>query len=254
MDGSAVTANSAPARGAAPAPRRRARAGRGAAPRRSTARRRAARGRRGRRRAIVRSSSWPRDRREHHPRSAGRQVVARSSSSTFARMQVSGVRSSCEASATSWRCASREPSSAASIALNGAPGGRARRRPPTSMRRCRSPVARPLGRGGRARPTGASGGARQRRAPVRRRRRRPRDQREQDPAQPAHRAVDSVSGLAICSVEPPGPRVVSTRACTPRRSRRAGTRRARRWRPRAPRPWPAAAAPGAGRMTSPWRA
>ena len=91
---------------------------------------------------IVRSSSWPRTEREDRG-ALGRAAArgARSSSSTLARIDVSGVRSSCEASATSWRWASREASSAPSIALKAAA-----RRPGSSsaigsMRWCRSPVA-----------------------------------------------------------------------------------------------------------------
>ena len=58
---------------------------------------------------------------------SGRSVGA--STSMFVRRLVSGVRSSCDASATSWRCAARERSSASSIALNARASRPARRRP-----------------------------------------------------------------------------------------------------------------------------
>ena len=175
---------------------------------------------------IVRSSSWPRTEARTWARSPGSMPRARSSSSTLARIEVSGVRSSCEASATSWRWASREASSAPSIALNDAARRPGSSSPSGSMRWCSSPVAvtcsvvavrRPSGRAAaretatpkpEARPTPPSV------TPNRIQRRRP------------SVSSTSVSGLAICSVEPSGPRAASTRACTPRTvsSRRASGR------------------------------
>ena len=116
---------------------------------------------------------------------------ARPSTSMFVRRLVSGVRSSCDASATSWRWASRERSSAASIVLNAAP-----RRPissscrPTSMRRDevlgRGDVlglggqprasARRAARDGEAQPAGERDAAEA--------------DGQQDDAQPLERAVD----------------------------------------------------------------
>ena len=79
--------------------------------------------------SAVSSSSWPRR------RSTGRWRApppvsprARASTSMFVRMLVSGVRSSCDASATSWRWAPADRSSDASIALKSPQADRARRR------------------------------------------------------------------------------------------------------------------------------
>ena len=66
----------------------------------------------------------------------------RSMTSMLVRRLVSGVRSSWEASATSWRCSLRDTSSAPSMALKLVPS-RSNSRPPLgSTRRERSPVAR----------------------------------------------------------------------------------------------------------------
>ena len=48
----------------------------------------------------------------------GEQLALRESTSRFVRRLVSGVRSSCDASATSWRCAATDRSSASSVELN----------------------------------------------------------------------------------------------------------------------------------------
>ena len=200
----------------------------------------------------VRSSSWPRTEARTSARSAGGISRARSSSSTLARIEVSGVRSSCEASATSWRWASREASSAPSIALKAAA-----RRPGSSsatgsMRWCRSPVAvtcsavavrRPSGRvAARETPT-----PRPAATPTP-----PRVTREQDPAQPPERVVDLGQRLGDLQRRAVGPaRREHARVHAVRRSRRAATRRACRRRPRARPPSSAAAGPDAERMTSP---
>ena len=162
------------------------------------------------------------------------------------------MRSSCDASATSWRWASREASSAPSIALKAAA-----RRPGSSsalgsMRWCRSPVAVTCSAAAVRRPSGRVAA-----------RETPTPSPAATPTPPTVTASriqrsrpsvssTSVSGLAICSVEPSGPaRREHARVHAARRSRRAATRRACRRRPRAPRRSPAAPGPCAERMTSP---
>ena len=62
------------------------------------------------------------------------------STSRLVRSDVSGVRSSCDASATSWRCARWESSSASSIVLNDAASRASSSPPVASIRRERSRV------------------------------------------------------------------------------------------------------------------
>ena len=74
-------------------------------------------------------------------RSASPIAGASRSTSTFVRSEVTGVRSSCEASATSWRCWACEVCRRASIPLKRAAMRPTSSWPSASMRRPRSPVA-----------------------------------------------------------------------------------------------------------------
>ena len=74
-------------------------------------------------------------------RSASPIAGASRSTSTLVRSEVTGVRSSCEASATSWRCWACEVCRRASIALKRAAMRPTSSWPSASMRRPRSPVA-----------------------------------------------------------------------------------------------------------------
>ena len=91
-------------------------------------------------------------------RAAPRRPAAcpRGARSTFVRTAVSGVRSSCDASATRRRCAPTEPSSAASIALKRAASRPSSSLPPTATRSVRSPVAATLSAAAVRRRTGRS--------------------------------------------------------------------------------------------------
>ena len=131
------------ARAAARARPRPRRAGRAARPPPAAARaRRRGRARRGRRRARSAPPAGRRGRRAAGRGRSGSGGPPRASTSRFVRSDVSGVRSSCEASATSWRCARCERSSASSIVLNEV----ARRE--TSSSPCGVDPAREVARGG----------------------------------------------------------------------------------------------------------
>ena len=89
-------------------------------------------------------------------RSPGGSVRSLASTSMFVRRLVSGVLSSCDASATSCRCARVDFSSAPSIALKLAARRPSSSRPPESMRCERSPVSVTFSAVAVRRRTGAS--------------------------------------------------------------------------------------------------
>ncbi len=80
------------------------------------------------------------------------------STSTFVRRLVIGVRSSCDASATSWRWRHCASSSAPSIALKLTPSRPSSSRPVASTRRERSPVERTSSAASASRSTGRTAG------------------------------------------------------------------------------------------------
>ena len=201
----------------------------------------------------VRSSSWPRTEARTCGALGRRQVArARSSSSTLARIEVSGVRSSCEASATSWRWASREASSAPSIALNAAA-----RRPGSSsaigsMRWCRSPVAVTCSAVAVRRPERPRGGARDADAQPGGDADAADRHREQDPAQAPERVVDlgeRLGDLQRRTVRPARREHARVHAEDGRVAQRLAD--ACRRRPRAPPRSSGSGGPDAERMTSP---
>ena len=98
-----------------------------------------ARGRRGRRRAASAPRAG-RPRRRAAARGRRRPRPPRPSTSRLVRSEVSGVRSSCEASATSRRCARWDASSASSIVLNAPASRDSSSSPSCSIRRVRSRV------------------------------------------------------------------------------------------------------------------
>ena len=134
------------------APRRGRRAAR---PRSAACAPRRARARRGRRRAASARRARPTPRRARAaPRPSG--SFPSRSRSTFVRAAVSGVRSSCEASATRRRCAPTDFSSAASIALNRVARRPSSSSPTTSTRSVRLPVAATFSAAAVRRRTGRS--------------------------------------------------------------------------------------------------
>ena len=195
------------------APRRRARARRGRRP----ARRAPRAGRRGRG-AGARGRPAGSSRREP-------------STSRLVRSEVSGVRSSCDASATSWRCARWESSSASSIVLNDAASRASSSSPVASIRRERSRVRATCSAVSVRSVTGRTAW---------RVAKRPRNAASAMPASATRpspsRSLDSAlstsaSGRATCSAVPSAAALVKTRTCAPstfvvgEERRRAGRRR-----------------------------
>ena len=176
------------------------------------------------------SSCATRSRRRRSRSAAGRSRRV-PSTSRLVRSEVSGVRSSCDASATSWRCARWESSSASSIVLNDAARRASSSSPCASMRRDRSRVratCSAVSVSSVDRSHGVRGwrsGRGTRPARCRRARRRPRPRRSRESARrPRQRARELHRGAVRRAL-------VKTRTCTPSTCSRRRTARAARRRP-----------------------